>query len=180
MSGGWAIDLFLGEVTREHEDLEISVFRHHQHALWEHFGGRRLFKVATAGQWDEWCEGEYLELPVHQVLARPPDGGPPADPWNPAADELQFFLNEVEGGIWLCRRDQRVTRHVREVAMRSESGLPIVAPEIQLLYKAAHDVAKNEHDFQLVVGRLQGKQRAWLHEALDLVHPGHAWLEALV
>jgi hypothetical protein len=169
----------VGEVTREHEDVEISVFRHHQQALWRHFADRGRFK-AVAHSWLAWDENDFLELPVHQVLARPRGAGPPPDPWNPEADELQFFLNEVEGGIWLCRRDQRVTRHVREVAFRSELGVPIVAPEIQLLYKAAHDVPKNEHDFRLVVDRLLVKQRTWLREALEIVHPQHRWLEALV
>jgi hypothetical protein len=167
-------------VTREHEDIEICVFRHHQGALQRHFAGRGLFKVATRGSWDPWEEGEFLELPIHQVLVRPPGGGPPGHPWHPAEDELQFFLNEAEGGIWLCRRDQRVTRHVREVALRSDLGIPIVAPEIQLLYKAAHEDPKNEHDLRLVAGRLQDKQRTWLREALEIVHPGHRWLEALV
>ena len=166
-------------MTREHEDVEISVFRHHQHALQAHFRGRGLYKVDRGGQWDSWPEDEFLELPVHQVLVRPSEG-PPPNPWTPAADELQFFLNEVEGSIWVSRRDPRVRRHVREVALRSERGVPIVAPEIQLLYKARHEEAKNEHDFQLVARRLLGKQRAWLREALELVHPGHPWLERLV
>jgi hypothetical protein len=179
VSGGWAIDLYLGEVTREHEDLEISIFRHHQAALHSHFAGRGLFK-AESHAWLPWDEGESLELPIHQILVRPPSDPAVPDPWHPAADELQFFLNEVEGGIWLCRRDQRVTRHVREVAIRTDSGIPICAPEIQLLYKAAHPIEKNEHDFELVAPRLIGKPRVWLHEALEVVHPGHRWLEQLV
>ena len=31
--GGWAIDLFIGEVTREHEDVEIAISRTEQHRL---------------------------------------------------------------------------------------------------------------------------------------------------
>jgi hypothetical protein len=169
----------VGEVTREHEDVEISVFRHHQVALQRHFAGRAQFKCVTRGFWTPWEEDEVLELPIHQILVRPPGAEPPSDAWNPAPGELQFFLNEIEGGIWLCRRHEHVTRPVREVALRSDLGIPIVAPEIQLLYKAAHDDPKNEHDFQLVAGLLKGKQRAWLRESLELVHPGHHWLEEL-
>jgi hypothetical protein len=160
--------------------VEICVFRHHQDALQRQFADRAQFKCVTRGFWDPWEDDQFLELPIHQILIRPPGAGPPLlDAWNPAPGELQFFLNEVEGGIWLCRRHEHVTRPVREVALRSELGLPIVAPEIQLLYKAAHDDPKNEHDFQLVAGRLQGKQRSWLREALELVHPGHHWLQEL-
>jgi hypothetical protein len=33
VSGGWAIDLFVGRVTREHEDREVGIFRQDQQAL---------------------------------------------------------------------------------------------------------------------------------------------------
>jgi hypothetical protein len=93
--------------------------------------------------------------------------------------ERQFFLNETEGGIWLCRRDRRVTLHVRQLALRTSDGIPIVAPEVQLLYKAKHTGDKDEHDFNLVSGALGGTRRTWLRDALELVHPGHPWREGL-
>jgi hypothetical protein len=159
VSGGWAIDLYLDEVTRRHEDLEIGVLRHHQAALWSHLRDWELFKCARPGFWDPWEEGEQLELPVHQVLARPPGSGPPAETWEPRPEEIQFFLNEVEDGVWLCRRDARVRRPAGELAIGSASGIPIVAPEIQLLYKAKHHLDKDEHDFRVVVARLSEEQR---------------------
>jgi hypothetical protein len=57
--------------------------------------------------------------------------------------------------------------------------VPIVAPEVQLLYKARHAQKKDEHDFELVVPHLRGAPRAWLRAALELVHPGHRWIQAL-
>lgn len=33
VSGGWALDLFVGHVTREHEDLEIGIARADQSLL---------------------------------------------------------------------------------------------------------------------------------------------------
>jgi hypothetical protein len=72
-----------------------------------------------------------------------------------------------------------VTLHVRQLALRTPSGVPIVAPEVQLLYKARHAGEKDEHDLRLVSGALTGTRRAWLREALELVHPGHRWLEEL-
>jgi hypothetical protein len=93
--------------------------------------------------------------------------------------ERQFFLNDAEGGIWSCRRDARVTLAVRQLAALTPSGIPIVAPEVQLLYKARHTGDKDEHDFRLVSGSLRGTRRTWLREALELIHPGHRWLEEL-
>jgi hypothetical protein len=163
-------------VTRPHEDLEIGVFRHHQRDLHTHYGDWHAFKVARPGVWDPWAKGELLELPVHQVLVRPPGSGPPADPWEPTYDERQFFLNDAEGGIWVSRRDPRIRLHVRELAVRSPSGAPVVAPEVQLLYKARHAGPKDEHDLALVAPLLTRTRRAWLREALELAHPGHRWI----
>jgi hypothetical protein len=63
--------------------------------------------------------------------------------------------------------------------VRSASGIPIVAPEIQLLYKAKHHLDKDEHDFRLTVARLSGEQCSWLRDALTIVHPDDPWLEQL-
>ena len=101
------------------------------------------------------------------------------DPWEPNYEERQFFLNEAERGIWISRRDPRVTLPVVKLAQRNAEGVPIVAPEVQLLYKAAHDDPKNEHDFGLVSNKIGGTRRKWLRESLELVHPGHHWLEEL-
>jgi hypothetical protein len=174
--GGWAIDLFVGEVTRTHEDLEVGVFRHHQAALYAHYDGWATYK--SIGRWVLWEADEFLELPIHQVLFRPPQSGFP-EPWEPNYEERQFFLNDAEGGIWVCRRDPRITLHIRQVAQRSPDGIPIVTPEVQLLYKAAHAGEKDEHDFQLAVARLPEGRRRWLRDAIELVHPGHRWIQAL-
>jgi hypothetical protein len=177
--GGWAIDLFLDEVTRPHEDVEVGIFRHHQEALWSHLAGWGLLKCARPGAWDGWRQGEQLEPPIHQVLARPPGSGAAPEPWEPGDEELQFFLHEVRGGTWFSRRNPAVTRPVRELYASSRSGILVVAPEVQLLYKAKHHVDKDEHDFRTTVGRLGAEQRQWLKEALELVHPGDPWLEEL-
>ncbi len=154
----------------------MGVFRHHQAALYEHYRDWDSYK--SIGRWVPWSADERLDLPIHQILFRPPGGSTP-EPWEPNYDERQFFLNEAEGGIWLCRRDPRITLHVRQLAQRSPDGTPIVAPEVQLLYKARHAAAKDEHDFRLVADRIRGTRRAWLRDALELVHPGHRWIQAL-
>ena len=33
IAGGWAIDLFVGRQTREHEDIDILILRRDQHAV---------------------------------------------------------------------------------------------------------------------------------------------------
>jgi hypothetical protein len=61
-AGGWAIDLFIGKETRQHQDIEIAIFRKDQLHLkkylkeWE-------FKKVIKGEFYSW-ENEFLELPI--------------------------------------------------------------------------------------------------------------------
>lgn len=73
VAGGWALDLMLGQVTRPHADVDIAVFREDQQALRTALPGWRL-EVATVGTLVPWGHGKWLELPVHEVHARPPAG----------------------------------------------------------------------------------------------------------
>jgi hypothetical protein len=183
VSGGWAIDLFVGQVTRRHEDREIGIFRRDQRVLQAHLAGRALFKAVSGpdgGEYVPWEDGEWLALPIHQILVRPAGSDPPREAWDPMPDEFEFFLNEAEDGLWRCRRDlERITRLAEEIWMRSCLGMPILVPEIQLLFKAKGHRPKDEHDFQQALGLLTAAQRAWLREALAIVHPSDPWLEAL-
>ena len=178
VSGGWAIDLFLGEVTRHHEDREIGIFREHQHALRAHLSGYDLFYAVSGpdgGEWITW-QGEWLDLPVHQLLARPAGMGPPRGEWDRSHQEFEFFLNEAEEGLWRCRRNPEITRPASEISLRSPSGIPILAAEIQLLYKAKWHRPKDEHDFQHALPHLDPSQRAWLRDALPRCYEDDPWI----
>jgi hypothetical protein len=126
-----------------------------------------------------WQPGEHLELPVHQVLTRSPGSSPLPRPWEPAPDELQFFLHDVSDGVWVSRRHAQATSPRGDVYLASVVGIPIVAPEIQLLYKAKHHLDKDEHDFRVTVPHLDARRREWLRAALALAHPRDPWLEQL-
>ena len=142
------------------------------------FAGRDLFKALEDG-WSPWDGGEWLALPVHQVLVRPVGAGPIEEPWDPIPGEIEFFLNDAEDGTWVSRRDERVTRPVDELTTRTASGTPVVVPEVQLLYKAKHHRDKDEHDFRQALGVLAPEQRHWLRKALEIVHPDDPWLDSL-
>ena len=63
---------------------------------------------------------------------------------------------------------------------RTGAGLPYGRPEVILLYKAKHShQSKNQKDFEAALPRLEPERQVWLREALQLVHPGHAWLASL-
>lgn len=58
------------------------------------------------------------------------------------------------------------------------SGLPVIAPETALMYKAANpDEPSAQADFAAVYPLLDDQQRAWLQSALAALYPaGHPWL----
>lgn len=166
IAGGWALDLFLGTVTREHGDVDVALFREDQDALRQHLSGWTLRKVEH-GALSDWREDESLRLPVHEVHA------------TRVGLRLEFLLNEREGETWLYRRDARVRLPVERLILRAEPGLPVLCPEVVLLYKAKAPRDVDTADFEAVRSRLSESQRQWLREALDIAHPAHPWSAAL-
>lgn len=171
IAGGWAIDLFLNRRTREHEDVEVATLRDDQRELRTHLTGWQFSKALPGkGGLQTWEEGEWLELPVHEIHARR-EGGEPSS--------LEILLNESEGDVWRYRRNPAVTRYLADIGMTSSHGIPFLRPEIVLLYKAKRPRARDEEDFSNVLESLATEARGWLRRAVELCHPGHAWLREL-
>jgi hypothetical protein len=170
--GGWAIDLLLNRVTRHHKDVEIAVWRRDQLVLRSHLASRGwMMEKAVKGGFEPWREGEYIELPVHGLWCRNPDHDP---------DFLEVLLNEADEERFLFRRDMSISLDIGRAFVWTESGLPILAPEIVLLYKAkpvGDEV--NEADFRVCLPHLDASRRAWLENALQHMYPGHPWLDRL-
>src|SRR5689334_12704830 len=76
VAGGWAIDLFLGRQTREHEDIDIQVLRRDQHAVRALFGVWDM-QAALPPPRDEswafrpWHLGDVLDVAIHDIWCRP-------------------------------------------------------------------------------------------------------------
>lgn len=96
-----------------------------------------------------------------------------------APAELEILLNEAEGGVWRFRRDPRITRPSARLGRRSGPGIPILSPEIVLLYKAKRPRAADEADFRKLLPALKAAPRRWLAGAIATCHPGHPWVRRL-
>ena len=167
VAGGWAVDLFIGRLTRPHKDIEIALYRHDQLVLQEHLTGWSLRKVVDHRR-VSWLPGELLTLPVHEIHGRGPDG-----------QALEILLNEYDRGRWVFRRDPTITRPAKLIAARSADGVPFLRPEIVLLYKS-RDAGPNDHaDFEQAIPLLDPESRTWLGAALRRHVPGHRWLHDL-
>jgi hypothetical protein len=167
IGGGWAIDLFLGRETREHRDIDVVLFRDDQEHARRYFAEWEL-QVAHEGALTTW-HGARLDLPVHTVWAR----SSPSARW-----ELELFLIESDGSRWHFRRDPKVTLELDRVGLERD-GIPFLAPEVALLYKAKERRAHDEADFASVLPELPRERRDWLARALASLNPAHPWLERL-
>jgi hypothetical protein len=169
VAGGWAIDLFLGRATRAHADLDIAMLRRDQGALAALERDGWDLHVAADGVLTPWRVGDFLEGGArHQLWARPA----PEAPW-----ALEILFEEAQGDDWLFRRDTRIRLPLARFGRRTVEGVPFVALEVALLYKAKEpELSRNAADFDVAQGSLDAAARAWLTAALETAHPGHPWI----
>jgi hypothetical protein len=171
IAGGWAIDLFLGRQTRPHGDTDVVIRRRDQEVVQEYLSGWDLHKAHQA-LLNPWPKGEFLGPGVNDIWCR----RTPRSPWC-----LQVMLLDTVSDSWVFRRDPAITGPLETIGRVTSSGIPFLAPEIQLLYKAkANTVEKDEADFQAVCPLLDSEARDWLRQCLNRRFPGgHPWLDRL-
>jgi len=171
LAGGWALDRYLGRVTREHADTDVQV-RHRDHmqvrvalADWD------MHAADPPGTLRPWPVDEELGPHIHDIWCR----RSPNAPW-----QFQLMLAEDQHGMWLYRRDSRIRLPLDALAgPASTSSLRVLAPEIQLLYKSKALRPKDQQDFDAVLPVLEAQRRQWLRNALQLADPSHPWLHQL-
>jgi len=208
VAGGWALDLFLGRVTRRHGDLDVAILRAGQLAFQWSLAGWDLRAAVPGirGRLEPWQPGAWLASPIHEIHARFPanqaasivswgrrPAGQPdenaATPPTPTTSPIAFelLLNECAGDDWLFRRQPAITYPLALLGRRSPEGIPYLAPEVALLYKVPRSTSvggatfrpADEADFRAVAPYLDAEQRAQLRTALETSRPGHPWIAAL-
>ena len=175
VGGGWAIDLFVGRVTRDHQDVDLAIARTDQRAAYDHFVSDRSWSkivphpegLSGQGTIEPW-EGDYLELPTHQILAEDAGGR-----------RIEFLLNEIDQWVWTSRRHPDVIMPLEGMATTSDHGIPYLSPEIVLLYKAKHLRDWDRADFATALPEMGLSRRHWLYHALEQAFPGHPWTDEL-
>jgi hypothetical protein len=175
IAGGWAIDLFLGQHTRQHDDIDVQVLRRDQSAVRQLLGAwdvQTAHPSADRHDWPfrEWSSGTLLSPEAHDIWCRP--GA--TEPW-----AFQLMVAESDGEDWLYRRDPRIRRPLATIGHCDAAGIPYLAPEIQLLFKAKAPRPKDAADFHCALPHLDHERRGWLAHCLRLLHPDHPWLARL-
>jgi hypothetical protein len=171
VAGGWALELFAGRVQRMHHDVDIIIPRDSQFELQTHLLARD-WKLVTPFQkrLERWPPHMRLELPRHQVHAHRGNAF------------IDFLLTDIHE-VWRYRREPLIIRTLERMSLRSESGIPYLAPEQVLLFKSkntsSHERAKDQTDFERALPHLEPERRAWLRWALVATVPDHPWISQL-
>jgi hypothetical protein len=194
LAGGWAVDAWLGRVTREHGDVDIAVFD--QQALYKHLAGWQLIAhqdgKENQGVADLW-DGRPLVPPAHAHGRSPEESGPLPERFDEAGNRIVFPEDgfwfdapfcERSGGDWVLNAEPRVTLPLAECIRQSALGLPTVAPEVILFFKATLYVGTKNHlrptdeaDFVALLPLLTDGQCESLREMVSRVYDGeHPWV----
>ena len=174
ITGGWALDLFIGQKSRTHFDIDVAVARKDQTAAREYLNGWD-FQYALPGTsnpvvFEPWKAGEILEFKIHGSWAREDLDSP----WR-----FEFLLHEIDEGIWSFRYYREVQHPLDQIGNQSPNGIPYLRPEIALLYKAARMREVDDEDFRRVLPHLHTDQREQLSRDLLRFKQQHAWLDLL-
>lgn len=166
IAGGWAIDLFLRRTTRPHTDIEIAVLRQDQLALKTWLREWELWYVPGPGVGlVRWREAVSLPPEVHELWCREERG----DPWR-----LEVLFEEAADGQWHYRRDPRVTLPLADFGIEVD-GVPVIRPEIALLYKSKRPRERDEADLRSAAPHLDAASRVWLARALTTTGTAGPW-----
>jgi N-acetylglutamate synthase-like GNAT family acetyltransferase len=169
LSGGRAIDLFLGRQTRKHTDTDISILRKDQTKFGEVYRDWEVYHTHAPGL-RIWNRQEYLAQIPNLWLRNDAK----------SAWRFEVMFHDSIDDLWFYRRNRQITRKIEEIGFVSDDGIPYLRPEIQLLYKGG-GISFRPHDFkdlELVLPLLPRQSKEWLKNALRIEFPkGHDWID---
>lgn len=168
ITGGRALELFVGRSWRDHDDADVAVCRRDLPLLREHLVGWDLH-VAASGVLRPW-NGEALEVERHENnlwCRRTPEG-----PW-----VLDVTISQGDESAWIYRPDPALRVPWTEAVLEA-AGVPYLAPELQLLFKSRAPRPKDDLDAQETIPELGIDARRRLATRLAPAHPWHDLLTA--
>lgn len=171
IAGGVALELFAGFPIRQHEDIDVGIFRADQLTIQDFLSGWDLYE-ANASKLTPWMKGKFLYPGVNQIWCRLR----PNSAWR-----MEIMFMELEEDHWFFRRAPQVRGPRSELIRHTADGIPYLSPQIQLLYKARQTIpAKDALDFATVLPFLNAIESNWLLASLKIIFPdGHPWIDVL-
>jgi Aminoglycoside-2''-adenylyltransferase len=177
ITGGWAIDLAVGHVTRDHADVNVMMLERDEHAL-RGLTGVDIQLIADDQPPGPWPAG-YRLTALPAPGPKPPVTGPGRHANNRllARGEALPLPAEVipasaVGAVWVYKKGSHV--FIRQLAdiTRNWEGIPFLAPEVVLLIKARPGLDRpgtdnDQRDFEAALPVLNAQQRSWLMDAIE-------------
>ncbi len=177
ITGGWAIDLAAGHVTRDHADVDVMMLERDEHAL-RGLTGVGIQLIADGQPPGPWPAGRRL-------TAGPAPGPKPpvTGPGRRVGDRLilrgedlplpaEVIPASAVGAFWVYRQGPHIFPRPLAGITRYRQGIPFLAPEVVLLIKARPGLDKpgtdnDQRDFEAALPMLSAQQRSWLKDAIE-------------
>ena len=170
IAGGYAVELFLGKQIRQHDDIDVMIYRDEQLRVQEWLAGWQLYAADPPGTLRNWNQHEYLPYSIHDIWGHQIG----SDAW-----QMQLMIAEVAGDAWFSRRNDQIGGKRNELIVHYQ-GVACIRIEVQLFYKAKNLRPKDEQDFQACLPKLDTAAKVWLKENLQIAYSAaHPWLEKL-
>jgi Aminoglycoside-2''-adenylyltransferase len=167
ITGGWAIDLAVGHVTRDHTDVNVMMLERDEHAL-RGLTGIDIQLIADGQPPGPWPVGSRLTAGPAPGLRRPFTG---PDRLILRGEDLplpaEVIIASAVGAFWVYKHGAHIlTRPLAEIT-RYQNGIPYLAPEVVLAIKARPETDNAQRDFEAALPVLTAEQRSWLKDAIE-------------
>ncbi|MCL2508438.1 MAG: hypothetical protein FWF05_04610 [Oscillospiraceae bacterium] len=192
--GGYAIDLFLGQKTRPHKDLDVAVYREDRDAIvqrmlndgWDMYepcgcaflhkiGGVETQKRIKSNIWCVRPDNAHYKFTAHEkdMFAVEFDGSEQTD-----LDFIELLFNDRRDGEFLYAKNKDIKMKLDSAVIKVKE-IPYLTPELVLLYKSTMSESPDyQLDFENASMKMNEEQRAWLNGALIRMFPrGHKWIK---
>ncbi|ULG74562.1 nucleotidyltransferase domain-containing protein [Macrococcus brunensis] len=157
IAGGWAIDLYIGSQTRQHNDIDIMILNCDFQKIFAYLCRFTIY-TAKDGELSIW-DGQRLD-DSYSLWVSEDDNSP---------FRFQIMLIEVNEDKWLYKRNNEIQGNLNSLFIKSVEEIPIISPEIQMLYKLDSDCVrpKDLEDFKAIKDHLNVRQKNWLMNYLS-------------
>ncbi len=162
IAGCHALELHLDRSWRVHNDIDIS-FRRVDHAAVRKLLNGWQISLATKGILSPWHGGPLsAELNENNLWCRRTVDGP----WC-----IDLTVSDGNDSEWIFRRNRSLRLPWDIAVLKSSTGIPYLAPELQLLFKSKNTRNKDDQDAAEVIPQLDIGQRNFLDRNLPENHP---------
>ena len=191
--GGFALDLFLDRNIRTHGDLDICVFEKDRETIKRYAldKGWRVYEFRGQGKVRPLDATMASDAGRNMMCVK---DGCDIVKFYPCEDEgllyhrffhtgmkkfcyLEFLFNRKDDEYLVLNREKGLQRALSKAILHRD-GIPYLAPEIALLYKAVNAGHPDyQLDYRQTYPHLNDDQKQWFVQGMNLQYPdGHVWI----